>query len=448
MIFRANHDSSAGVEEEEKEEQEDKEGEVERTVGQLRDRQGLASARAAVPGPRARRVHSDVEDITIGEVTDGAGEGEEDGGVAHVPEAYGGRGAAGAGAPRRSTPADTLDWGTRGRRSDIAAGDVVPAAPAPSRDRGGGLFGVSGRHGIPPAGDAVEVTEEQQEQAEEEEEEVEEEDEDEADEEAAPRALREDESGAGLTGGSETVRLQSLPPGARLEPGSPRVRLRAPGRVAGNAIKYDDVHEQEKKEEVGFDPLLRKHGGGGPAGTSRYKGVCWDKSTNKWLARCDEKRLGLHTTEEAAARAYSKYLEDGIAPELPASSSQFKGITWDKTSKKWKAQCNRTHLGNHATEEHAARAYGNYLKDGIDPVSRSRRETSTSQFTGVSWDKPGLKWRADCKGNYRGLHTTEEAAVRAYSKYLEDGVVPERAERGEWGRGLHSSTSQLNLSCF
>ena len=38
------------------------------------------------------------------------------------------------------------------------------------------------------------------------------------------------------------------------------------------------------------------------------------------------------------------------------------------------------------------------------------------------WDKAAMKWRAQCKGTYLGLHTTEEAAARAYN------VAAERLE--------------------
>ena len=68
MTFGANHDSSAGVEvKEEKEE----------TLGQLRDRVILASARVSAPGRRAPFMHIKVEDSTSGEDTDGEGGGEE-----------------------------------------------------------------------------------------------------------------------------------------------------------------------------------------------------------------------------------------------------------------------------------------------------------------------------------------------------------------------------------
>jgi len=66
MTTEVNHDSSAGVEVKVEEEV---------TLGQLRDRQVLAAARAAVPGPRAPFVHIKVEDNTSGKDTDAEGGG-------------------------------------------------------------------------------------------------------------------------------------------------------------------------------------------------------------------------------------------------------------------------------------------------------------------------------------------------------------------------------------
>jgi hypothetical protein len=47
--------------------------------------------------------------------------------------------------------------------------------------------------------------------------------------------------------------------------------------------------------------------------TSRFKGVSWCKTSKKWKAQiqvCGHKKsLGLHTTEEAAARAYDAALD-------------------------------------------------------------------------------------------------------------------------------------------
>ena len=235
-----------------------------------------------------------------------------------------------------------------------------------------------------------------------------------AEEEAAEEEgteQRDHESGTSIKGGSETDRPQRLAPGAHSEPGPPR---RAPGRYADNAVQDNDVGE----EEGDVSELVIRGG----AGSSQFMGVSWHKSNNKWQAKCKGKALGLHTTEEAAARAYSKYLEDGSVPGPPAGSSQFKGVTWSKSKHKWRAVCTGMHLGYHAMEQDAARACSKYLEDDIDTVEH--REASTSQFKGVHWNKQASKWKAQYKGKHLGCHATEEDAACAYSKYLNDGIDP------------------------
>jgi hypothetical protein len=105
--------------------------------------------------------------------------------------------------------------------------------------------------------------------------------------------------------------------------------------------------------------MMREGGGPGHAGSSRFAGVIWHKHRGKWLARCQEKQRGYHTTEEAAARAYSKYLKDGIVPvkRREANTSQFTGVSWDKNRFKWRVQCQGMYLSMHTTEAAAARAY-------------------------------------------------------------------------------------------
>jgi hypothetical protein len=336
MTVGVDNDSSAGVEV--KEEQEEEE-----TLGQLRDRQVLASARAAAPGPRAPFVHIKVEDTDGEEGTDGEG------------------------------------GGGKGKEATDGEREVV---------------GVR---------ECVEVKEEEKVEAE---------------AEAEPRDLRAHEFIASLTGGSEAVRLPRLLPGARSEPGSSRVRLRAPYRVADNAVQNTDDGEE------GNVPELVMCGGAGSAGSSQFMGVSWNRNKNKWQAHCKGAYLGIHTTEEGAARAYNEYLNNGINPvkHRGAITSQFKGVSWDKHMTKWRAVCNGTRLGYHATEEEAARAYSKYLEDGIDPIQH--RAASSLQFTGVSWDKSKSTWKAKCKGMDLGRHAAEEDAAHAYSKYLNHGIDP------------------------
>jgi hypothetical protein len=110
-----------------------------------------------------------------------------------------------------------------------------------------------------------------------------------------------------------------------------------------------------------------------------------------------------------------KPLEDGIDPvkHREARTSQFTGVCWDKTKLTWRAKCKGTQLGSHTTEEDAVRAYNKYRGDGV--VSVVHRGASTSQFTGVNWDKRDSRWIAKCKDKRLGSHTTEEAAARAYN---------------------------------
>ena len=112
--------------------------------------------------------------------------------------------------------------------------------------------------------------------------------------------------------------------------------------------------EGEDEDEGSVDAVKRRYR------TSQFKGVCWAKANGKWRAECKGKSLGYHATEEAAARAYNTYVKDGVVlvpPRDPACSSQFKGVRWDKGRGKWRVVCKGKHLGCHATEEAAARAY-------------------------------------------------------------------------------------------
>ena len=404
------------------------EEEEEETLGQLRDRQALASARASAPGPRAVFVHIKVED------TDGEGAGGGDGEDATDGEGLG----EGVEEEQEEEVQEEEDeeeeeeeeeaeeeereeGQQREQHTDAGAGEVAP----PRRAR------------PPPwsyADAAIDYDEEEEDDEDEEELGAYQEE-----EEAEPRDQRARESVARTKGGRTAVRPQRRAPGARSEPGSPRARLQPPGRrVADNAIQYNGV-QQQVEDEAGVDLVFRQRVCAGPAGSYQFKGVTWHNNSSKWMARYQGKHLGLHTTEVGAARAYSKYLEDGIDPvEHRANTSRFAGVSWHKYKRKWAAQCKGKHLGRHATEEAAAQAYNKYLEDGIDPVDH--REASTSQFTGVSWDKSKNKWRARCKGKNLSHHVTETDAARAYNVEaarvgLTLNVIPPAGAAGAGGAG-------------
>ena len=55
------------------------------------------------------------------------------------------------------------------------------------------------------------------------------------------------------------------------------------------------------------------------------------KGRRKWEARCRGKRLGYYATEEAAARAYNDYVKDGVDPVTQrAGASRLKGVHYNK----------------------------------------------------------------------------------------------------------------------
>ena len=183
--------------------------------------------------------------------------------------------------------------------------------------------------------------------------------------------------------------------------------------------------------------------------SSQVVGVSWNSSKGKWQAgvtvECTRVFLGYHTTEEAAARAIAKYVEDGVDPVKRLDrTSQIKGVSWDKKRGKWKAGCKGAYLGHHATEEAAAQAYNRYIEDGVVTV---RIRDRTSQFKGVCWNKPCGKWQAQCKGKSLGYHATEEAAAQAYNKYVEDGVAPVKRPSRPKGVSWHQGRGKWQAKC-
>jgi len=70
-------------------------------------------------------------------------------------------------------------------------------------------------------------------------------------------------------------------------------------------------------------------------------------------------------------RAFNNYVKDGVAP-VPRreGTSQFKGVSWDKGRGKWAAMCKGKRVGLHATEVAAARAFNTEAERiGLDDVN-------------------------------------------------------------------------------
>jgi hypothetical protein len=61
--------------------------------------------------------------------------------------------------------------------------------------------------------------------------------------------------------------------------------------------------------------------------------VSWEKSRGKWTAKYKQQNLGYFATEEAAARAYNDFVEEGVDnvkrrdPRGLCITSHLKGVT-------------------------------------------------------------------------------------------------------------------------
>jgi hypothetical protein len=139
------------------------------------------------------------------------------------------------------------------------------------------------------------------------------------------------------------------------------------------------------------------------------------------------------------------------------SSSKYRGVSWYKSSNKWKVQINydgqQHRLGHFEDEEEAARAYDraarahqgekaqlNFptMKEQAAEEAKQQRwikcGEAGSKYRGVNWDKIRNKWRPDIsydgKQHHLGYFEDEEEAVRAYD---------------EAARAQHGQKAQLNF---
>jgi hypothetical protein len=346
-------------------------------------------------------VHIKVEDSTSGEETDGEGDGDGE-------EATGGEGD-GERWDEEEEDEEEAEDGRQQREQQMQS----PGANFEGRIvSGAGAVALPRRARLPPGSYADTAVEPDTEDDFEEEEEEEEWGADEKEEEAEPRDERTHVPGAKLKGGSQAVCPPSLRPKERSAPGPGSQRgqlLRAPGRVADNTVQ----EPEEEVGEAGFAPGLMLRGGGGHGGSSRFAGVSWKMNRNKWQAVYKKLHLGSHTTEEAAARAYSKYLEDGVAPTPRAGSSQFKGVIWHKSrtngrhvAKGYTWDITRRRRMRRAHTANTSRTESILFNTEQPPARSSRVFTGTRARTNGRRNARGHTWAITSRRKTRRGHTT------------------------------------------
>jgi len=150
---------------------------------------------------------------------------------------------------------------------------------------------------------------------------------------AAGRTLRDEEQPLGALVPSAALGLARLPLG-----------------------RYRDEEEEEDEDEEEVEVIGRGHG---DFISSRFKGVTWDRRKNKWTARGKAQRkdvhIGYYDKEEDAARAHRDYVEHGTLPARKVVTSAFRGVSWRKSGKVWRAEFRKsgqhTHLGMFQTQQ-------------------------------------------------------------------------------------------------
>jgi hypothetical protein len=161
-------------------------------------------------------------------------------------------------------------------------------------------------------------------------------------------------------------------------------------------------------------------GGGSSRGAARAPQVAW---TGQALPEAD---LGALAAEVQRR---------GLVRRDNAFSSRHKGIYWNKTNKKWGAEVShggkREVLGLFATEAEAKARYDGRCRElGLDPDSGT-----SSDFRGVAWNKTRSKWQAAIKvdgkskslGYFEATARGEVDAALAYDSAARAAGRPEKA---------------------
>jgi hypothetical protein len=173
-------------------------------------------------------------------------------------------------------------------------------------------------------------------------------------------------------------------------------------------------------------------------GTSQYTGVSWNKSRNKWVVFINidnkNKNLGVFTDEYEAHLVYQKalkmYNEGDLSFMKPKEfNSKYKGVCWNKQSNKWKSVIyidgKQKYLGSFTDECEAHLEYEKALKMYHEGnLSFMKPKEFSSKYKGVSWHKTKNKWhtqiKLDGKLKHLGYFTDEYEAHLTYQKALNE----------------------------
>lgn len=117
------------------------------------------------------------------------------------------------------------------------------------------------------------------------------------------------------------------------------------------------------------------------------------------------------------------------------STSNFTGVSWHKTTKKWYSSIvidgKKIHLGYFNNEEDASKYYENALNNHLLRIPIEAKKTNfTSKYKGVSWQKGVNKWysyiRINGKKKNLGLFNSEIEAYNANQKFANDIIQQHR----------------------
>jgi len=140
-------------------------------------------------------------------------------------------------------------------------------------------------------------------------------------------------------------------------PAQPQAPVKAPGIRDGETPTEGVIAALEAL-------VARRRAAGKPS--SAFRGVSWRKEDRRWQAKINRQghreHLGLFIKEEQAKQAYEAAVARlKLGPTSALQTSQFLGVSWNKSSNKWRAEIfhegKRHRLGTYEKEKDAAKAY-------------------------------------------------------------------------------------------